>query len=176
MNHKECKVTTEEIEAGINDGLGGIYSQDGKRLLMYTDNSKENYTVKDGTEVICDGAFATCQPTYKLRQISLPDSLLAIGENAFEWHAKLSKINLPPNLKYIGDNAFDGCKSLRKITLPPSLSILCVKVFSGTRSNLKMISDSPCFKVENGSLLTSDGSRLLFFENRYRAIHYSTFG
>lgn len=162
MSYKELTIATkEDVEAGINDGFGGIYSKDGKRFLKYTDNSKDIYTVKDGTEVICSGAFESYQPMCKLKYLLLPDSLVAIGAYAFRLNTKLSKVNLPSKLQYIGNNAFECCKSLRKIILPVSLSQLGISVFDGTRRDFKIVSNSPNFKVENGALLTVDGSRLI---------------
>ena len=162
MNYKELTIATkEDVETGINDGFGGIYSKDGKRLLKYTDNSKESYTVKDGTEVICSGAFESYQPKCKLKYLLFPDSLVAIGAYAFRLQKKLRKVNLPSELQYIGDKAFECCRSLRKVILPVSLSQLGASVFTNTRSDLNIVSNSPNFKVENGALLTADGSRLM---------------
>ena len=76
-------VTDEEIENGLMDDSGGIYSPDGKRLLqmsLFGINSKSSYTVKDGTEVICDDAFMGC---ISLKSIVLPKSVTSIGYEAF---------------------------------------------------------------------------------------------
>lgn len=162
MNYKELTIATkEDIEAGIDDGFGGIYSPDGKRLLKYTDDSAEKYIIKEGTEIICAGAFISHGRRSRLKYLSLPDSLLAIGEYAFQYLTKLGRQNLPSKLEYIGDHVFNHCTSLRKITLPQSLSYIGTSAFSATRSNLKIKSNSPAYKVENDALLTTDGSRLL---------------
>ena len=58
---------------------GAKYSVDKKRLLRFP-ISTDSYIVKDGTKVICDNAR---QFFCSLKQISLPDSIIQIGENAF---------------------------------------------------------------------------------------------
>ena len=85
-------VTDEEIENGVMDDSGGIYSPDGKRLLqmsLFGRKSKSSYTVKDGTEVICDDAFMGC---ISLKSIVLPDSLTSIGYYAFSDCSSLQSI------------------------------------------------------------------------------------
>ena len=114
-------VTDEEIENGLMDDSGGIYSPDGKRLLqmsLFGINSKSSYTVKDGTEVICDDAFMGC---ISLKSIVLPNSVTTIGDNAFEGCKSLQSITLSNSLTSIGNVAFAGCKSLQNIVLPDSV-------------------------------------------------------
>lgn len=56
-------VTDEEIENGLMDDSGVIYSPDGKRLLQISlfGRKPKSYTIKDGTEIICDDAFINCK-------------------------------------------------------------------------------------------------------------------
>lgn len=59
-----------------------------------------------------------------LKEITLPNALLKIGEHAFYECSSLLEINLPQNLVEIGRNAFNYCTSLRTITIPPNLSLV----------------------------------------------------
>lgn len=52
----ETKLTDEDLYLSVTDEYGVIYSSDGKRLLKGNKDLSE-YTVKEGTEVICDNAF-----------------------------------------------------------------------------------------------------------------------
>ena len=84
--------TDEEKENGVMDDSGGIYSPDWKRLLeisLLDRNSKSSYTVKDGTEVICDDAFMGC---ISLKSIVLPKSVTSIGYYAFSDCSSLQSI------------------------------------------------------------------------------------
>ena len=84
----------EKYYANI-DVYGVMYSMDGKRLLAASQQLK-HYEVPEGVEVICDGAF--CHSG--LESIKLPDSLLAIGCNAFG-NTSLTSLTIPRNVRHI---------------------------------------------------------------------------
>lgn len=72
------------------------------------------YSVKPGTLVIADGAFAGCDA----EKVTLSSQLITIGNNAFKGCEKLTEITISENVENIGDSAFEGCISLEKIKLP----------------------------------------------------------
>ncbi len=83
------------------------------RILIKASFSGE-YSVKYGTTVIADGAFAGSMA----RQVSLPNQTATIGANAFKDCKSLTQIKLSTNIQYIGKSAFENCTSLVNITLP----------------------------------------------------------
>lgn len=80
---------------------------------------------------IGDHAFVECT---SLRGISLPESLLYLGELAFQGDIELENILLPSSLVHIGTNPFDRCDKLEGIA------------FSG---------DNNYYSTENGVLFDS---------------------
>ena len=157
-------VTDEEIENGVMDDNGVIYSPDGKRLLQMSlldRNSKSSYTVKDGTEVICDDAFISCK---SLKSIVLPKSVELIGKAPFTIGTEIvshsdrfavkdgllidleekrliqcisnkkKHIEVPERIESIGDSAFDECESLESIVLPNSITCIGDCAFNGCKS------------------------------------------
>ena len=64
--------------------------------------------------VIPKRAFEDCN---ELREIFLPDSLLAIDESAFYDCHQLEQIVLPNSVKFVGAAAFSGCVNLKTIVL-----------------------------------------------------------
>lgn len=54
----------------------------------------------------------------KLKSISLPKSITAVGEYAFGYCSLLETIAMSDNLTEIGAHAFDGCASLKNIVIP----------------------------------------------------------
>ncbi|MBR3567219.1 MAG: leucine-rich repeat protein [Salinivirgaceae bacterium] len=56
----------------ITDNFGVVYSADGKRLLKCLNEDLQEYTVREGTENVCECAFAKCD---KLRQVHYPESV-----------------------------------------------------------------------------------------------------
>ena len=84
--------------------------------------------VKEGVTSIGHRAFEFCD---KLSSVSLPDSLVSIGDYAFS-NCPIKKISLPPNLETLHLGAFTTTK-LTSIKLPSKLKFLGPRVFSGTR-------------------------------------------
>lgn len=63
--------------------------------------------------------------------VTIPDSVTAIHDCAFENCSELTNISIPNSVTYIGFNAFRSCTSLKSITLPSSLSSISEALFSG---------------------------------------------
>lgn len=73
-----------------------------------------SYSIKYGTTVIADGAFAGCGAN----QVTLASQTATIGNNAFRDCQNLTRIKFSSNIEYIGKSAFENCTSLVNITLP----------------------------------------------------------
>jgi len=54
-----------------------------------------------------------------LERITLPDTVLSIGNGAFQWCFSLTEITLPESLTSIGQTAWDSCKNLTRIEVSP---------------------------------------------------------
>ncbi len=64
----------------------GTYSSDGRRFLNYWGTYGEEYSVSEGTEVLCDDSFNDLYSEidgYYLKRLILPESLERIGNNVF---------------------------------------------------------------------------------------------
>ncbi|MCI8408732.1 MAG: leucine-rich repeat domain-containing protein, partial [Lachnospiraceae bacterium] len=59
-----------------------------------------------------------------VKEISIPETVTAIGEASFGQLTQLKTVTLPKKLESIGRNAFDGCSSLASITFPETLKTL----------------------------------------------------
>ena len=102
------EATEEDFKYAIEDEYGVKYSRDGKKLLKassYLLCAKE-YVVREGTEVICDGAL---QDT-GIRSVKLPSTIISIGSVAFANNYDLVSCNIPASVKYIAhNNPWSGC-------------------------------------------------------------------
>lgn len=67
----------------------------------------------------------------KLKEVSLPSTLLSIGKYAFSSAISLTTINIPTNITEIDNYAFRGCNLTGTITLPDTLTKLGDYCFSG---------------------------------------------
>lgn len=105
------------FESGEKD-VYGVQYKDG-RLIACRNNKLEDYTVVDGTEVICDRAFMNLK---ELKKVTLPSSIKAIGESAFSGCKSLSEINIPDGVTEIRQATFRDCDELTALELPASVS------------------------------------------------------
>ncbi len=140
------EVTDEDIEDGIEDEFGFVYSKDRKRLLRIKKYGLKVYSIKNGTKVICDNA-STLDDTIayderdegflyipSLQSIFIPETVTSIGESAFRRCESLQSIVIPNSVTSIGEEAFSGCKSLQSIVIPNSVTSIGDSVFSECKS------------------------------------------
>lgn len=102
-------VTQQDLDEGVWDAEHkGLYSKDGKRFLQYISpkdlewGTCDSFSFKSGVEVICEKAFSRYHSP--LESLVIPDSVVAIGEEAFQ-QVRLphhSRITINKELKYIG--------------------------------------------------------------------------
>ena len=78
-----------------------------------------------------------------LTQVSLPASLISIGEGAFGNCSSLQQVNFSENLISIGKSAFEGCRSLQQVNFPKNLTAIGTRAFQNC-SNLKQVDLSTC--------------------------------
>ena len=73
------EITEDELKEAFIDERGVKYSKDVRKLLKVPQELRRGYSVKEGTRIICNNAFAGCS----LSNIAIPDSVIAIGYGAF---------------------------------------------------------------------------------------------
>ena len=101
------KATEEDFKYAIKYECGVMYSRDRKKLLKASSSLRE-YVVREGTEVICDGAFSF-SGCYHLQSVTIPNSVTSIGNEAFSGCESLESVTIPNSVRNIGNNAFWGC-------------------------------------------------------------------
>jgi serine/threonine protein kinase len=155
------KPTEEELKEAFVDEWGVIYSKDGRKLLKAPGVLNGTYSVKEGTRIICEGAFSRC---YSLSEIVIPSSVTSIGKGAFSSCRSLSEIVIPSSVTSIGDNAFSSCSSLKYIFIPKSVIGLNGNPFAYWNGKLECL--SPNFVYEGDILFNKDKSRIISFRNQ----------
>ncbi|MDE6783904.1 MAG: leucine-rich repeat protein, partial [Ruminococcus sp.] len=98
------------------------------------------------------GAFISCSG---LLSITIPDSVVSIGECAFGWCSSLESINIPDSVTSIDWSAFRDCSSLTEITIPDSVTSIRGLVFDGTQWLEEKQKENPLVVVNN---IMIDGS------------------
>ncbi len=67
-----------------------------------------------------------------LTDVSLPEGLKEVGENAFDHATSLSAITLPNSVERIEQNAFNSCTKLTTLNVGNNISFIGERVFSNT--------------------------------------------
>ena len=132
------KATEEERKEALVDEWGVKYSKDGRKLLKAPQNLDSTYSIKEGTKIICDMAFADCK---SLRSLVVPDGVTSIGKRAFS-----------------------DCTSLSSLVLPESVGNIIGNPFSGWDGELKCL--SPYFIYDNKVLFDKDKSKIIAFRDK----------
>lgn len=100
---------------------GILFSYDKSVLISYpAGKSGSGYEVPDGVKEIKDYAFAYST----LKRVRMPDSVTAIGDNAFHMCESLKELTVGEGLTRIGNRAFSDCISLENVKLPRALETI----------------------------------------------------
>ena len=95
------------------DKDGVAHSADGKRLLIRLLGWRiEKYIINNNVRIICNSAF---QDSTDLIDITIPDSVICIGEQAFRGCEGLNSVFIPNSVINIEDDAFQGCYNLESL-------------------------------------------------------------
>lgn len=175
------EVTENEIENGVEDEYGVVYSKDGKRLLEFNP-LLTFYAIKDGTKVIVDDIFWGCD---MLQEIIIPKSLKKIGVNSFcycspelviksnsfrfvieknclidniektiiHYMGNEPKISIPDTIRHIGGGAFADNKSLEQIKIPNSVTTIGVNAFLWCESLQSVVIPNTVNRIDDGAFL-----------------------
>ena len=126
---ESIKHSEDNLKDAIEDEYGVKYSRDGKKLLKASSSFREKeYVVREGTEVICDGAFRDCR---FLKSVTIPNSVTSIGDYTFYCCKYLQSITIPNSVTSIGDYAFEKCEYLQSVTIPNSVTNIGDSAFDG---------------------------------------------
>lgn len=108
---------------------GVLFDYEMKQLLKYPAlKAGADYVVPQTVLVIGDNAF---QSASNLSTITLPNALTDIGEYAFSNSSLLSVASKSSSMHVIGTRAFSGCQKLTSAVLPSSVEYMGTGVFMG---------------------------------------------
>lgn len=119
--------------------------------------SLTDVTIPDNIQVIRNNAFAGCT---SLASIKLPKALVTLAADAFYNCSALTEVTLPDKVNEIDEGAYAGCTSLEKFTMPDSVTIIEKELFKNCESLTEVklsdnISEIPANTFENCYLLAA---------------------
>lgn len=154
----------DENEAGSTATL--IYelntSRDG--YIVMGDNGQSAVIIipaeHDGLPVveIGESAFAYSKHNADIISVTIPDTVTAIGRNAFySRQADLTTVNIGENSKLttIGNNAFSGCRALTAIYLPAGVTSIGDSAFNncGSLNTIMVATGNTVYSSEGNNLI-----------------------
>ena len=91
----------------------------------------KNVETSSGVTTLGAYALSACD---SMVSVSLPETLLAVGEDCFFSSTALHNISIPNSVRSIGDCAFSGCNGLTRVTLGSGLKGIGSQAFNGCSS------------------------------------------
>ncbi len=100
-----------------------------------------------------------------LQSVTVPDTVSKIGWKAFYGCKELNTVVLNEGLETIDEGSFAYCTSLVNINIPASVTKIGTAAFGKCYNlrNLTVSSSSRSYKLENGLILSADGTVLVSF-------------
>ena len=170
MPVKPFTVTRVLLEAGI-DVLACLHTVPERSFQMGLDDSQ----VCVGAQItaLADMAFWQCNKLQKItfetdaqggsslqrigmtalgscfliKELDLPQGVLYIGDNAFEWCGSLQKVKLPGSLRHLGHDIFWGCSKLEEITYEGLLQDFKKLLYDGALNDVPDQTEIVCLDI-----------------------------
>ncbi len=112
------KIVVDPKNSHFKDIDGVLYSKDGATLLFFPNMNTEELTVPEGVVEIRENAFYKCS---NLKKISFPSSLKKVGNRAFIKCKGLVRLDLPDGLEEVGEDSFSFLHAAEYIYVPATV-------------------------------------------------------
>ncbi len=112
----------------------------GIRVTSLTGDNK----IPEGVEEIKFAAFVGAA----ISAITLPETLVTIGDSAFVSCTALTSVTLPDSVENLGAHAFAGCKSLESVSLSASLKSIKAYTFLSCESLIEIAIPASCKGID----------------------------
>ena len=124
--YKLTKVNVAEKNNSYSSSDGILFDKNKTKLLLYRIKDASEYDIPDTVITIGNNAFDSC---YELTAINIPESTIEIGEEAFANCGGIKEIKIPENVKIINKKAFYHCYSLKNFVIPEGVTTIGDNVF-----------------------------------------------
>ena len=159
---KEYVISDQNNKFCSENGI--VYNK--KKTILYKVPAKiqaKEFVVKDGVQKIQIGAFNCCK---KIKHIVFPSSITEICEGAFR-NCSLEEVTIPESVTALGKDVFADCVSLKKIYIPASVKRISKFAFMGCTSleQIEVASGAKFYVSADGILHKMDTDRIIGAES-----------
>lgn len=136
-----------------------LISKKDMAMISYADARGGDYEIPWGITRIGRGTFCSS----KVKSVVIPDSVTAIGPQAFWKCANLTDVYIPKSVISIENQAFLQCAKLKAIAIPDSVSEMGNGVFSWDKNlqTIEITPDHPAYEMNGPLLIRKTDGRLM---------------
>ena len=148
LNHVNIPASVTSIGDFAFEKCPAIYSMEvAEGNPNYDSRDSCNAIIETATGTLIAGCMKTVIPetvtaignnafsgSFMLTKLNIPNSVMSIGEYAFAECTSLSSINIPNSVTSIGDLAFGNCSALTTLDIPNSVVHIGRAAFGGCKS------------------------------------------
>ena len=147
------------------DRYGVLYRIENKQATLLTARSnklpRNHYSVIRGTVAIGNDAFSGVV----VSRVTLPDSVIWIGHNAFSGCMQLQKVDMPSGLQTIFSSAFSECPELT-IEIPAGVKEIGASAFRKVKQVTVAKGNRFFLKDRAGALYDKKARKLIYYPSR----------
>ena len=140
---------------------------------IQVENGNTAYDSRENCNAIIETATNTilwgCQNTV------IPNTVTAIGDNAFYMCSGLTSIDIPNSVTAIGENAFAGCNGLTVANIPNSVTIIGKYAFSHCTQLTGITIPNTVITIDEGAFFFCSGLTSVTIPNNVTTIAYRAF-
>ncbi len=156
-----ARVAVSPRNRKYKESYGAVYTAD-MRELVFCPRTRRVLTIPQSVVTIGEGA---CEGCVLLQKVSVPRQVETVGKSAFSMCREIKEIKFEDGIKEVGASAFSFCGMLEKVVFPASLERIGLSLFDGCW-NLRLVEfagNAPVADFSRGSVLgkTSDNLVIL---------------
>ncbi len=130
----------------LSDGTYAVRASANAQDVTFV-NIPQTYNGKAVTQILAEGF----KDLPNLQQVTLPEGLLTINDNAFYGCYSLQNVTLPSTLTSIGRYAFYGCTAISEVTIPAAVNFIGEYAFYDTSLTSAVFENTTGWSIEDSS-------------------------